>query len=102
MQVLDLAKLPKQLLQVLLAGLLVDVRHQHDPPFDAAHRDRARGRADLGRRLGLVGGRGWGGGVDVHFCGGHCFVGGDGVGEEWVEVSVGGRDGGEFMRIQRS
>lgn len=34
MQILNIAILPKQLLQILLASLLVHVRYENDPAFD--------------------------------------------------------------------
>jgi len=43
-QILHLAKLAEQLLQILFARLVVDVGHEDDPAFDAADRDGARRR----------------------------------------------------------
>ena len=37
MQVLDLAILGKQVRDVFLRGLLVDIRRDHNPPFNTAH-----------------------------------------------------------------
>lgn len=51
MQVLDLAELAEQLLQVLLASFLVHVGDQDDPAFDGANGDGARGRTRFGRGI---------------------------------------------------
>lgn len=39
MQVLDLPKFRKELVHVILLGLLVDPRHNHDPPFHRCTQD---------------------------------------------------------------
>ena len=51
-QVLDLSKLPKQLLQVLLASFLVDVGNQDDPALNGAYRDSPGRSARFGCRCG--------------------------------------------------
>jgi hypothetical protein len=73
MQVLDLAKVGKLVVQGLLVGLLMHVRHHDDPALDGAHRRRAAMRlhvADvgLGRRIAGLGARD----VNVHLHVGHC------------------------------
>ena len=74
-QVLDLAVLAKQLLEVFFAGFFVHVGHEDDPAFDGAHGDGA-GRGTRFARRGLSGGAIGGVGgrlrVDVHFIGSHC------------------------------
>ena len=75
MQILDLAKLAKELLYILLAGLFVYIRHHDDPALYAADRDRAgRGAGFVRARGGFliaVAGGGGGGVVDVHLFGSH-------------------------------
>ena len=82
MQILNIAVLAKQFLEVLLAGLLVDVGDEDDPAFDGADGDGAGGGVLVrGGGFGAVAGRG--GAVDVHFVGGHgCWWGERGGG--WV------------------
>ena len=71
MQILNLAKLPKELLQILLTCLLMHVRHHDDPAFNRAHGHSAS--CGAGFAGGGFGGRWWGGGdwIYVHFIGSH-------------------------------
>jgi hypothetical protein len=71
-QVLDLAVFAKQILDVLLTGLLVNVRRDNDPALDAAHGRCVLGGAGVaGVCLAVFVVDGRLGNVDVHFCVGH-------------------------------
>ena len=69
MQILNVPILAKQLLQILLARLLMYVGHEDDPAFDRAHGYGSGGGVLVGRGgFGSVAGRG---AVNVHFGGRH-------------------------------
>ena len=76
-QVLDLAVVAKHLLEVLLAGFLVDVGHEDDPAFDGSDCYRTGRCAYLGGGAAVV--VGWGL-IDIHLCVRHCADFGDCVG----------------------
>jgi len=75
-QVLDLAKLSKQILDVLLTGFFVDVRRDNDPALDTAYGGCVLGGAGVaGVCLVVFVVDGRLGDVDVHFRVGHdCVV----------------------------
>lgn len=70
MHVLDLAILPKYILQRLLVGLLVNVGDDNDPTLDGADGCGF----GMGLHVGLIARGGWGGrrvDVDIHLYVGH-------------------------------
>lgn len=75
MQVLDVAILSEQVVQVLLRRFLVDVSREDDPAFDAADGDGVGGGARIAAGRGLFRNLGGGGAVlwrvELHFVGGH-------------------------------
>ena len=92
MQIFYLSKLAKQILEVLFASFLMDIRNENDPAFNRANGDGAGGGAGFGRGgggFGVIGGARWGDRVDVHCCGGHVgWVGGNQLGLKLVGGTV--------------